>query len=195
MPIHQHAQMNVHAHVRLRVCVRGGTVLGGWVGVCVLCANDWKNRERVLDLFSNFEWVKSKGFFQWTCGAKWELFVGFSWWAEVTVTPPPFSLVSSSPPCVRPKKPPVWQHMCAWCRYTPGRFESTHGGFLCVPHTTTTRRHRDTETETDRNRERDRERRWKQREREREKERWDKIRKGKRRRDKRKEKSSRRQQL
>ena len=23
--------------------------------------------------------------------------------------------------------------MCAWCRYTRGRFESTHGGFFCVP--------------------------------------------------------------
>ena len=23
--------------------------------------------------------------------------------------------------------------MCAWCRYTRRRFESTHGGFLCVP--------------------------------------------------------------
>ena len=26
--------------------------------------------------------------------------------------------------------------MCAWCRYTLGRFDFTHGGFFCVPHHT-----------------------------------------------------------
>ena len=41
------------------------------------------------------------------------------------------------PPCVDSKRPRVYRHhahMCqnmrAWCRYTQGRFESTHGGFL-----------------------------------------------------------------
>ena len=41
------------------------------------------------------------------------------------------------PPCVDSKRPRVYRHhahMCyhmrAWCRYTRGRFESTHGGFL-----------------------------------------------------------------
>ena len=41
------------------------------------------------------------------------------------------------PPCVESKRPRVYQHhahMCqnmrAWCRYTQGRFDSTHGGFL-----------------------------------------------------------------
>ena len=45
------------------------------------------------------------------------------------------------PPCVDSKRPRVYRHhahMCqnmrAWCRYTQGRFESTHGGFFCVPH-------------------------------------------------------------
>ena len=40
------------------------------------------------------------------------------------------------PPCVNSKRPRVYRHhahMCyhmrAWCRYTRGRFESTHGGF------------------------------------------------------------------
>ena len=41
------------------------------------------------------------------------------------------------PPCVDSKRPRVYRHharMCqnmrAWCRYTRGRFERTHGGFL-----------------------------------------------------------------
>ena len=41
------------------------------------------------------------------------------------------------PPCVDSKRPRVYRHharMCqnmrAWWRYTRGRFESTHGGFL-----------------------------------------------------------------
>ena len=38
-------------------------------------------------------------------------------------------------PCVNSKRPRVYRHhahMCyrAWCRYTQGSFESTHGGFL-----------------------------------------------------------------
>ena len=42
-----------------------------------------------------------------------------------------------TPPCVRSKRPRVHQHhahmcfnMCAWCRYTRGRIERTHGGVL-----------------------------------------------------------------
>ena len=42
---------------------------------------------------------------------------------------------SQTPPCVHAKRPHVCRHhahmcfnMCAWCRYTRGRFESTHGG-------------------------------------------------------------------
>ena len=45
--------------------------------------------------------------------------------------PPPL------PPCVESKRPRVhWHHarmrfnMCAWCRYTRGRFECTHGSVL-----------------------------------------------------------------
>ena len=41
------------------------------------------------------------------------------------------------PPCVDSKRPRVYRHhahmcyhMCAWCRYTRRRFESTHGSFL-----------------------------------------------------------------
>ena len=40
------------------------------VGAYVCCvssgkANDWRTRERVvLDLFSNLEWVRTKGFFR-----------------------------------------------------------------------------------------------------------------------------------
>ena len=99
---------------------------------------------------------------------------------------------SQKPPCVDSKRPRVYRHhahmcyhMCAWCRYTRGRFEPTHGGFLCVPsrhhtphthtphtphttHTThTTHTPHNTETETERHRDRDRH---KQRERETEKE-------------------------
>ena len=49
----------------------------------------------------------------------------------------PLAFCSKTPPCVRSKRPRVYRHharMCyhmrAWCRYTRGRFESTHGGFL-----------------------------------------------------------------
>ena len=116
--------------------------------------------------------------------------------SRIVGDPPPLSLLShlssvcpsQKPPCVDSKRPRVyrhharmWYHMCAWCRYTRGRFESTHGGFFCVPsrathHTTqhnttphtphnttthnTTRRQRQRQRETekeDRNRERQRE--------------------------------------
>ena len=80
--IHVHVHTHVHVHVRVRVRVRvrvggrgkGGrrVVVGGSVGMCRWSstassgkANDWRTRERVvLDLFSNLEWVRSKGFFR-----------------------------------------------------------------------------------------------------------------------------------
>ena len=72
---------------------------------------------------------------------------------------------SKSPPCVHSKRPCVCRHhahmlkhMCAWCRYTQGRFESTHGGFsachgthhdhttpTATATTTTTTTHNDTQ--------------------------------------------------
>ena len=46
---------------------------------------------------------------------------------------------SIASPCVRSKRPREYRHhahmsyhMCAWCRYTRGRFERTHGGVLNV---------------------------------------------------------------
>ena len=60
-----------------------------------------------------------------------------------------------SSPCVRPKRPRVsvqnvysvhrqhthmLKHMCAWCRYTRGRFGRTHGDVLNV-HTGTLNKH------------------------------------------------------
>ena len=93
---------------------------------------------------------------------------------------------SKTSPCVRSKRPRVFRHhahmcfnMCAWCRYTRGRFESTHGGFFLrarpryTPHHTkhththqtnrtptrnNTRRQRQRQTETEKE-DRDRERR------------------------------------
>ena len=51
----------------------------------------------------------------------------------------------------------MFQHVCAWCRYTRGRFERTHGDALSghtAPHTTphhadTPKHHTETETETE----------------------------------------------
>ena len=116
------------------------------------------------------------------------------WPSPLSPLPLPSVCPSKKPPCVDSKRPRVYRHhahmcyhMCAWCRYTRGRFESTHGGFFCVPsrathhttfhthtrqhhntqHHTETERHRDREkqrerqrkkTETERDRERDRER-------------------------------------
>ena len=148
------------------------------------------------------------------------------WCWCVTLTPPlppsPPShpslpcLRSKRPPCVHSKRPRVYwhharkcYHMRAWCLYTRGRFECTHGVFS-VPHhtartdhdhndihnnnttTTTTTTHGETGTdrdrdrerqrETERDRERDRERRQRKKtEKERQKERQDKTRREKRR--------------
>ena len=47
--------------------------------------------------------------------------------------------IQKTPPCVHSKRPGVLRHhahmcfnMCAWCRYTRGRFERTHGDVLNV---------------------------------------------------------------
>ena len=81
---------------------------------------------------------------------------------------------SKTSPCVPAPRAQMFQHVCAWCRYTRGRFGRTHGdvfsghtGFsACHTHTprpqrhtqhnTTTRpqHHTETETETDRDRQR-----------------------------------------
>ena len=109
------------------------------------------------------------------------------------------SLPPSSTPCVRSKRPRVYRHhahtcfnMCAWCRYTRGRFGRTHKdvlsghtGFFSAArphhtphthtttqdttqddtpqHTTATRPQQHTETETCRDRERERDRERRQR--------------------------------
>ena len=113
----------------------GGSV-GRWVGeyvlvrMCVLCVlipsavspqdkkwsstassgkvNDWRTRERVvLDLFSNLEWVRTKGFLSVNLSkARDNSTWAVSWLAELTVTPLPSP---SFPPLLRvfrPKKPP-----------------------------------------------------------------------------------------
>ena len=35
-------------------------------------------------------------------------------------------------PCVPAPRAHAFQHVCAWCRYTRGRFECTHGGVLSL---------------------------------------------------------------
>ena len=138
--------------------------------VCVACvmwsvplwkveANDWRNRERVvLDLFSNLKMGKIQGFLWWTSEARGQILVSRTG--------------DDSPclPCVRSKRPRVYR--CAWCQYTRGRFERTHGDVLdghtvfsaCTQqnnNTTTTqqgdrdieRQQRQTETEKEKTRE------------------------------------------
>ena len=83
-------------------------------------------------------------------------------------------------PCVPAPRAHMLKHVCAWCRYTRGRFERTHGDvlsghteFRSVSHTNThtlrpqhhttdrdrdRQRQRQTETETDRDRDRQRQR-------------------------------------
>ena len=137
--------------------------------------NDWRNREHVvLNLFSNWGCVKSKGFF----GEPLEHLVTLRckfWEAELATTsclllPSPVC-PSKTPPCVRSKRHRVcWHHahMCfnmwAWCRYTRGRFERTHGGFFqCLtphtPHTQHNTRHNNTRRQSQRQTEKNRERR------------------------------------
>ena len=139
-------------------------------------ANDWRNREHVvLDLFSNWHCVESKGFF------------GEPLWGQVMNIHEGKLLVNwtdddlPSSPCVDSKKRfsvctlktslCVYRHhahmlksMCACCRHTRGRFESTHGGVLSLhtgfsachtthhthnnntPHNSHTNTHKDTRT-------------------------------------------------
>ena len=99
-------------------------------------------------------------------------------------------------PFVPAQRAHMFQHVCAWCRYTRGHFERTHGdvfsghtGFsACHTHTprpqrhtqhnTTTRpqHHTETETETDRDRQRQRKKTGTEREEKTEEERQDKRR-------------------
>ena len=64
------------------------------------------------------------------CGVVYSV-VCVVWHAENPVCP------FKTCPCVRSKRPRVYRHhahmlkhMCAWCRYTRGRFERTHGHVL-----------------------------------------------------------------
>ena len=60
-------------------------------------------------------------------------------------------------PCIPAPRAHMLKHVCAWCRYTRGRFERTHGDVLrghTAPHTTphhadTPKHHTETETETE----------------------------------------------
>ena len=61
---------------------------------------------------------------------------------------------SDTPPCVRSKRPRVYRHhahmlkhVCAWCRYTRGRFERTHA-LLSPPPTNHTHTHAKKKTKT-----------------------------------------------
>ena len=140
-------------------------------------ANDWRTRQRVvLDPILKLENGKDPRVF---------CYVGTFWQAELTMTPLLLPMCRfKTPPCLDSKRPRVYphahmlKHMCAWCWYTRGRFESTHGGFQrATPHTlhrthtttqdtthktpqqhtTTTHRNRDRETEKeDKERERQR---------------------------------------
>ena len=53
-------------------------------------------------------------------------------------------------PCVPRHHARTWYHMRAWCRYTQGRFECTHGGFSAcqTTHHTTPHAHTHTTTHT-----------------------------------------------
>ena len=114
----------------------------------------------------------------------------------------PVCLFKTSP-CVRSKRHRVFRHhahmcfnMCAWCRYTRGRFESTHGGFFsacqAAPHTTphkththhTNHAHQHATTHGNRDRDRQRKKTGTEREEKTEEERQDKRREDKRRQDK-----------
>ena len=103
-------------------------------------------------------------------------------------------------PCMPAQRAHMFQHECAWWRYTRGRFERTHGDVLsghtgffqcATPHTTHHHTTQHTTTHGDRDRQRqteteeeDRERRQGQREKGRRKRREDKRREDKRRQDK-----------
>ena len=61
----------------------------------------------------------------------------WSWWSVRCGTLRNPVCPHKTPPCVRSKRPRVHRHhahmcfnMCAWCRYTRGRIERTHGGVL-----------------------------------------------------------------
>ena len=156
-------------------------------------ADDWRNRERaVFDIFSNFKWVNSQGFLWWICEARDGPHGPFMVSRTLSMIDEPnirsrcsrnvknhmFYWWKTSP-CVRSKRRHAFGHhahmcfnMCAWCRYTRGHFESTHGGFFyacqAAPHTTPHKththhtnhahQHETTHGDTDRDRDRDRDR-------------------------------------
>ena len=76
---------------------------------------------------------------------------------------PPVCTLKTSP-CVPAPRAACVQNMRAWCRYTRGRFESTHGGFFlrATPHTAhntrTTHHHTETDRETGTERDREKQR-------------------------------------
>ena len=65
-------------------------------------------------------------------------------------------------PCVPAPRAHMSQHVCAWCRYTRGRFERTHGDVLSghtAPHTTPQTHQNTTRRQRKRQRQRQREKR------------------------------------
>ena len=74
-------------------------------------ANDWRTRERVvLDVFSDLEWVRTKGFFGEPLGSRdnitWANFGKQNW-----LWPPALRVwIQKTPPCVRSKRLRVYQH-------------------------------------------------------------------------------------
>ena len=148
-------------------------------------ANDWRTRERVvLDLFSDLEWVRTKGFFGEPLGSRdnltWANFGKQNWRWPALPSPLP-------PPCVHSKRPLVYVRNVSVCTGTTricvitcGRGAGTHGDVLNLHteafwtytrrcfwtytrrhhthHTTQTERHRDRDRQTQTDTERDRER-------------------------------------
>ena len=112
-------------------------------------ANDWRNRQHVvLDLFSNWKCVRSSAYFWWTSEARdnpsWANFGELCCVVLCVVSCVLLCVVVvpwrcgvsrwKLPPCVRSKCLRVYRYhahmyknMCAWCRYTRGRFEQKHG--------------------------------------------------------------------
>ena len=147
---HTHTHAHAHTHTHIGGRKRGGTRQTEPSAVSPKSAETERNRQRVaLDQFSNFNFVRSKGFYGGPLGPSddhtWANFVKQHWrWPlalRVWVQNVPVCTFKTSP-YVRSKLPRVYQHhaymfqhMCAWCRHTRGRFECTHGGTFLNPHT------------------------------------------------------------
>ena len=126
-------------------------------------ANNWRNREHaVLNLFSNLNCVRSKGFFGGPLGPSKD-----STWSSLGTSRTGGDPSSLTPPCGHSEGLRVcWQHahmllnLCACCRPTRRSFQCTHGCLLYLhtgfsaghttrhhttphhlPHTTNTRSH------------------------------------------------------